>query len=81
MRCDPQNIKANIEASDKDTLLVISEGLHFYMAQGEERATLNMVLNGVDHRSEELIWTAGQYRTAHRPCGASSGDSSQKGKR
>ena len=55
MQCNPQDIKANIDVCDKDTLLVISKGLHFYMAQGEERATLSMVLNGVNRRLEELI--------------------------
>ena len=47
MLCDPQLIKANIEATDTDTLLVVFKALGFYIGQGGDAKVLGIVQQNV----------------------------------
>ena len=47
MLCDPQSIKANIAATDTDTLIVIFKALGFYIGQGGDANVLGMVQQNV----------------------------------
>lgn len=47
MRCDPQAIKANIAASDTETLLIIFKALGYYIGQGGDANVLGSVQQNV----------------------------------
>lgn len=47
MLCNPQSVKANIAATDTDTLIVIFKALGFYIGQGGDVNVLGMVQQNV----------------------------------
>ena len=47
MLCDPQTIKANIAATDTDSLIVIFKALGYYIGQGGDANVLGMVQQNV----------------------------------
>lgn len=55
VQCNPQDIKANIDAMDMDTLLVVRKALQNHIDKNGETGSVSMVLRGVDVILRDMV--------------------------